>query len=185
MGLRNEIRDIFWNVKAPLMPPLQKSELCPQSSLLFICKGNICRSPFAEAYAQKKASGSGFHDLVVTSGGLKVSDPEAPPQEALEAAMMLGLSMECSRSQPVTQEMIYSHSLVIAMEWSHVKLLGQQFNLGCSVVNVLAGYDHKQKLSGFDRFNIRDPYGKTVEDFVYCYERISRCIDNLFKQLDS
>lgn len=126
-----------------------------------------------------------MYELAVTSGGLKVSSPETPPEEALKAAELLGLSLECSRSQPVTQEMIFSHSLVIAMEWSHVKLLGQQFSLGCSVVNVLAGYDHKEKLAGFDRFNIRDPYGNSVENFAYCYERISRCIDNLFKQVDS
>ena len=185
MGVRNYVRDIVWDLRAPLMPPLKKSELCPGSSILFVCKGNICRSPFAEAYTQKKASALGLYELDVTSGGIKVSAPETPPKEALKAAELLGLSLKCSRSQPVTQEMISSHSLVIAMEWSHVKLLGQQFSLGSSVVNVLAGYDHKEKLAGFDRFNIRDPYGKSVEDFASCYERISRCIDNLFKHFHS
>ncbi len=185
MGVRHYVRDIVWQLKAPLMPALQKRDLCPQSSILFVCKGNICRSPFAEAYALKKARALNFEDIMVTSGGIKVLSPETPPEEALKAAETCGVLMENYRSQPVTQEMIYSHPIVIAMEWSHVKLLRRQFDQNGTVVNLLAGYDPKKSSTGFDQFNIRDPYGKSVEDFTNCYERISRCVDRLFDQIES
>ena len=53
MAVKRPVRDAWWRVRG--MSIAEASLPAEPRSLLFICKGNICRSPFAERYAARVA----------------------------------------------------------------------------------------------------------------------------------
>jgi protein-tyrosine-phosphatase len=85
--------------------------------VLFVCTGNICRSPFAEAVAR----GEG---LDVESAGLGAYAGAGPTDDAIAVARELGYDLSSHRARPVTAEMLERADVVVGMTAAHVKALG-------------------------------------------------------------
>ncbi len=189
MGLRNQLRDIYWQFKGIFLKgqECRLKKLGPYKQIIFICKGNICRSAFAEAYALSLGRNIiDRRDITITSGGVEVKKSIPPPDGAILAAKVLGVDIARHRSRPITSDMLSPYSIIIAMEWTHIKIMRHRVNSNQEMVTIapLAAFDINSKsMLGFDRFNIRDPYGKSHEEFIDCFERVSRCILTLFSSL--
>jgi sulfate adenylyltransferase len=87
--------------------------------VLFVCTANICRSPFAEAYARTVAERDG-HDLEFTSAGTW-GLPEHPMDPPM-VQQLIGRGIEPDpgfRSHQVTRGDITSADLVLTMEAAH------------------------------------------------------------------
>ena len=88
-------------------------------SVLFVCLGNICRSPTAEAVFRVLADGRGLHiDSAGTSGWHdgKRSDPRASAE-----ASARGYDMSAIRSRKVTLEDFETFDLIIAMDQQNLR----------------------------------------------------------------
>jgi protein-tyrosine phosphatase len=85
--------------------------------VLFVCTGNICRSPFAEAVAQ----GEG-HDA--ESAGLEAYAGGEPPADAIAVARELGYDLASHRARRLTEEMLERSDVVVGMTATHVNALG-------------------------------------------------------------
>lgn len=77
----------------------------PQTSILFICMGNICRSPLAEGVFLHKLEQRGFMDrfLVDSAGTGQWHAGELPDQRARDVAKLHGIVLT-SRARQVTTE---------------------------------------------------------------------------------
>jgi protein-tyrosine phosphatase len=91
--------------------------------ILFVCLGNICRSPTAEGIARARAAARGL-DLVVDSagtGGWHVGDPPDPRMQA--AARRAGYDLSDQRARQVGLRDFAGFDLIVAMDRSNRAVL--------------------------------------------------------------
>ena len=89
--------------------------------LLFVCTGNTCRSPLAEALARREAIERGLGDVEISSAGTSAWDGAPASDGALLVAMERGLDLGSHRSQQLTRELVQSHDVVLGMGPHHVE----------------------------------------------------------------
>jgi protein-tyrosine phosphatase len=87
-------------------------------SVLFVCTGNTCRSPFAEAVARREGHGD------VASAGLSAYTGDQPPEAAIVVARELGYDLSSHRARRLTDEMLERADVVVGMTAAHVAALG-------------------------------------------------------------
>ncbi|MBE9516778.1 MAG: low molecular weight phosphotyrosine protein phosphatase [Proteobacteria bacterium] len=89
-----------------------------KASVIFVCLGNICRSPTAEAVFRKLVSEEGCDHLVeIDSAGTHAYHVNEPPdQRAQAAAMRRGIDMSSLRGRRATESDIESFDYVLAMD---------------------------------------------------------------------
>jgi len=147
----------------------------PYDSLVFVCHGNVCRSPFAAALASSKL-GRRRGDIAVASAGF-IGPGRAPPAEALAAASRLGIDLQRHRSQLVSALQFSARPLVLVMhEGQQRALLAERPALEGRVL-VLGDFDP----APIDRREIRDPWGGAAGDFDASYARLTHCVMSLLR----
>jgi protein-tyrosine-phosphatase len=88
--------------------------------LLFVCTGNTCRSPLAEAIARRIASERGI-DVEVGSAGTSAWDGSPASDGSLLVGIERGLDLNAHRSRQLTREMVEGSDLIIAMGPHHLE----------------------------------------------------------------
>jgi protein-tyrosine-phosphatase len=94
--------------------------------LLFVCSGNICRSPLAQVMAHAALREAEL-DAVVESCGTAAIDGLSAEAGARRQAESLGLSLEAHRAQPVSRDLIENASLVVCVTDRHRDYLHRFF----------------------------------------------------------
>ncbi|XP_042246990.1 low molecular weight phosphotyrosine protein phosphatase isoform X2 [Thunnus albacares] len=142
-------------------------------SVLFVCLGNICRSPIAEAVFRKMATDDGVADKWVIDSGA-TSDwnvGRLPDSRGLACLKKHGIETS-HRAQQVTKEDFMSYEFILCMDESNLSDLNRKAK---SVTNyrakieLLGSYDPQKQLI------IKDPYYGSDEDFEKVYEQCVRC----------
>lgn len=146
-------------------------------SILFLCTGNICRSPYAEkAFVREWTSTS--TPIEAVSGGFLESGRPSPP-EAVRIARERGIELEAHRSRQVDPEMLENADLVVVMENRHRR----------NTLDMLAGRPGRILMLGDldpetpDRREIKDPWGNPDDVYVASFERTERCVSRLVRLL--
>lgn len=136
-------------------------------NILFVCTGNTCRSPMAEAIFNKMAENAG-QEFSVRSAGLYVLPEEPASKNAVLAAKELGLTLEKHRAQPLTKQLVQDAELVLCMTKSQVEQLVRVCPEAADKVFALKAYARQ----GAD---IADPYGGSQEEYRACAEELELC----------
>jgi protein-tyrosine phosphatase len=107
--------------------PTGKANL-DMTKVLFVCMGNICRSPMAEGVFRKMVRDAGLQDVVhIASAGTHAYHVGEPPDvRAQQSARKRGYELTDLRARQVTQEDFHEYDLVLAMDWENLALLQQQ-----------------------------------------------------------
>lgn len=90
-------------------------------NILFVCTGNTCRSPLAEALARAELARRGWHHVAIGSAGVAARDGEEASGYAVEVAARRGVQLEGHRSRLLTPELIDWADLVLVMSPSHLR----------------------------------------------------------------
>lgn len=133
------------------------------SRVVFVCKGNICRSPYAEH--RSRAWGAN-----AVSAGL-LADPGKPAAPAAQqAALRRGVDLAAHRSRVTSELVISAGDLLVAFEPGHAEALSV---LACNragvQVTLLGLWSSTPRL-----VYLHDPYGFSQAYFEKCFERIDR-----------
>lgn len=181
--IRDLLKDLCWMGYGPrLFTRLRTSR---PHSLHFICKGNICRSAFAHHYGRAFFANSALAGLYITSSGLSVGESESPPVDAVAMAEQHGVSLFGHSSVATDLQMCEEADMILVMEGWQLKELRRRFPATRKKSYLLAQFDPDgDKLFGYRKFNIIDPYGKGEESFAICFQRIVRCLEGLQQQID-
>jgi protein-tyrosine-phosphatase len=89
--------------------------------ILFVCTGNTCRSPIAEALARKIIIERALSDVEVLSAGTSAWDNAPASDGALLVGMERNLDLSQHRAQSLTRELIRDVDLVLAMGPHHLE----------------------------------------------------------------
>jgi protein-tyrosine phosphatase len=84
-------------------------------SLLFVCHGNIMRSPFAAELTRARL-GAASKQFVIESGGTGAAGARPADPRAIIAAARYGISLEAHRSQMLTPELVERSELICVMD---------------------------------------------------------------------
>lgn len=178
--LKKHAVDVYWELRGPRLC-LPAVPLYPKS-ILFVCKGNICRSPFAEHLA-RRLQGEGYAgDIKFQSAGLYVPKSVPSPSTAIEMARPFGVALDRHHAQPLSEQLVAGSDMVIAMEGWQFLALRESFPKSYGKIFLLPQLA-PERYTGLAAFNIQDPYGGSSRDFQDCFERISRCLTTLFRSL--
>ena len=173
--IRGVVRNLRWwatrlVIDLPPVPPHPRS-------FLFVCLGNICRSPFAAAITSAKLAASGTASVMIGSAGLRPS-PEGVPAAAHDAARAFGVSLAGHAPSQLTAEMIAAYDVVVVMEARQLQQVRSQFAGYRDRVVLLPWLDDAAG-NAYERLNISDPYGRGSGEFMACYARIDRSVETL------
>ena len=89
--------------------------------LLFVCTGNTCRSPLAEAIARKVAIERGLPDIEVSSAGTSAWDGASASDGALLVGMERHLDLSSHRSRQLTRAIVGESDLIFTMGPHHLE----------------------------------------------------------------
>jgi protein-tyrosine-phosphatase len=89
--------------------------------LLFVCTGNTCRSPLAEAIARKLVIERGLTDVEVASAGTSAWEGAPASDGALLVGMERRMDLGSHRSQPLSRNLVDESDVVLAMSPHHLE----------------------------------------------------------------
>ncbi len=89
--------------------------------ILFVCTGNTCRSPLAEAIARKIAIERGLLDVEAISAGTSAHMGAPASDGALLVGMERNMDLTTHRAQTLTRELVQGSDLVLAMGPHHLE----------------------------------------------------------------
>jgi protein-tyrosine-phosphatase len=147
-------------------------------SILVVCHGNLCRSPYAAAALWQRLHALGLPVSVASAGYSKPN--RASPAEALSAAAARGIDMSTHRSQAVTRTLLDQADLVVVMDTRQSLAIGARQTASPRRVVVLGDLDPLPIATR----EIIDPYGNRRAVFDECYARIDRCVAVLVRTLE-
>ena len=103
------------------MPDGSAAAAAEKRSVVFVCWGNICRSPMAERVAERLAADRGVDDVVFTSAATSREEIGAPIDDrAVDVLDRHGYRTDGHSAHQITRKEIESADLVLAMEDIHL-----------------------------------------------------------------
>ncbi len=147
---------------------------------LFVCFGNIMRSPICEVLMNREMLGIGGAEFIATSAGLNAIPGTAAHPWAIAAAKEFGVSLQDHRAQLVTRAVIDQADAIFAMDYQNrVQLLARWPDAGNKVF-MLAAYAGPK----YQSMEIPDPYCLGQQEARLCFETLDTCIRNLVLSLE-
>jgi protein-tyrosine-phosphatase len=89
-------------------------------NVVFVCTGNTCRSPLAEALARHEVTAREWHHVRVASAGMAANPGDPASRHAVAVGRRHGLDLEAHRSRPLTPDLLEWADLVLTMSPSHL-----------------------------------------------------------------
>jgi len=148
-------------------------ELGQVRSILVVCYGNVCRSPYLEAVLRRD-----LPDVVVSSAGFVGPGRPVPPH-SLAIAGSRGLDLSAFRSRPIGRMPVGTTDLVIVMDSNQARQIRRGFRVWPNRIVVAGDLD---PLPAATRA-IHDPWGESKEMFVSSFDRLDRCAATLTRLL--
>jgi protein-tyrosine phosphatase len=151
----------------------------PKYRILFVCMGNICRSPTAEAVFYKRlANQKLLHKVKIDSAGTHNFRPDTPPDERSQMhALKRGYDMSHLRARQIVDSDFEEFDLLLTMDWDNRALLEER----CPA-------QHLHKVRGLAEFLqksqasvIPDPYYGGDQGFEQVLDLIEEASDGLMK----
>ncbi|WP_458411660.1 low molecular weight protein arginine phosphatase [Schinkia sp. CFF1] len=141
--------------------------------ILFICTGNTCRSPMAEAILKHKTN----NRFEVKSAGIFAHDGSAASSHSIEVLKKQSIPIE-HKSKQLTTELVAWSDLILTMGNSHKEIIQQRYPKANDKVFSLKEFALNNKA------DIADPFGGTLEDYEQTFKEIEEAIHKLVEKLD-
>jgi protein-tyrosine phosphatase len=152
-------------------------------SILFVCMGNICRSPTAHGVFRHKVAQAGLAEVVrVDSAGTHNYHPgSAPDDRSISHALKRGYDLQDLRARQITDLDFDAHDLVLAMDWDNLALVQHQ----CPP-------QHQRKVKRFIEFclelnaqEVPDPYYGGASGFEHVLDVVEDASNGLLVHVQS
>ena len=147
--------------------------------VLFVCTGNICRSPMAEGLFRHNVRGRSSFE--VYSAGVGAMDGQPPSDYAVRALAELGIDISHQRSNSLSAELVSKADYIFGMTHSHVDDITLLYPQAAEKTFLLREFD--ETLDFFEK-DISDPIGGSYEVYANCRDQIEQGIASMLNFLD-
>lgn len=148
--------------------------------VLFVCTGNLCRSPLAAAMFAAEATARGVGTrFLIASAGTHARDGQPCPSPLVEVATEYGLDVSGHRSRRLTEQDFIAQDAIIALDLGHLDHLNFMRPREATARQMLL-------LSGVDEagtIEVPDPYGRGARDYARAAALIRLGVGSLFARL--
>ncbi|MFA5529518.1 MAG: hypothetical protein WDA11_02510 [Thiohalomonadaceae bacterium] len=171
-GRRARARTWYFHMKGRLgyLRQFSRTDFSRVTRLVFVCKGNICRSPYAEARARQLG-------LRAASCGLECPTGDDANAAAIGNALKRGLDLRLHRTARAAGLSLTPADLLVAMEPAHARCL-EAIATACGAQLTLAGVWSRPY-----RPYIHDPFGLDDRCFQACFTLLDSAVSGLRDQL--
>ncbi len=135
-------------------------------NILFICTGNTCRSPMAEALCRDYIIKNNLENYTCQSAGISVAVGEPMSWGSKEALAEFGISAGFHKAKAVTLDMLISADKIYCMTDDHKLILSTYFP------------QFSEKIVTFPT-PVSDPYGGNFEIYCRCRDEIKELIETV------
>jgi glycine hydroxymethyltransferase len=148
-------------------------------TVLFVCTGNICRSPMAEGLFRHAVQGRG--EYRVLSAGLGAMEGQPPSPYAVQAVKELGIDISGQRSRMLSYELVQQTDYIFGMTHSHIDTVMMLYPFAAEKTFLLREFD--ETLDTFEK-DISDPIGGSYEIYLTCRDQIEQGIPSLLRFIE-
>ncbi|MBK27494.1 MAG: ribose 5-phosphate isomerase B [Verrucomicrobiales bacterium] len=149
-------------------------------TVLFICTGNICRSPMAEGLFQDLIKKNNVK-FIVKSAGVGAQAGLPPSENSVLAMNDIGIDITEQRSQMISAELAKEANLIIGMTQGHVDMVNLMFPESTEKTFMLREFDHSIPI--YEK-EVSDPIGGSYEIYCQCRDQINEGINSLFNSIN-
>ena len=136
------------------------------SKIVFVCTGNTCRSPMAEALAKSIFESHGL-DIIVRSAGVSTGDGYPASENAIAAMLEENIDLQAHKSTQISREILADASLVLTMTKGHLS----EVRSICPEASAFTLGEYAMTDS-----DISDPFGDSLEVYRECAAQIKELI---------
>jgi protein-tyrosine phosphatase len=147
-------------------------------SVLFVCTGNICRSPTAQALLLHKAAALGVQVHTDSAAVTEEEIGNPPDRRALQELRRRGVPMPPHRARLVTPRDFRQFDLVLGMTASHVRALQRLAPAdGSATIDLLMRYAEDE-----NPIDVPDPWYGGPQEFIEAFDMIEASVDGLLQR---
>lgn len=144
--------------------------------VMFVCLGNICRSPLAEGLLRHHAGARGLSLHIESSGTSAYHVGEPPDPGSVRVAREHGVDISAQRAQQLTRAHLDTFDVVVAMSESN-RRDAQRLRPGADIW-LMRDYD-----PGFEGRDVPDPWSRGAAAFDEVYDILDRATQNLLDHI--
>jgi protein-tyrosine-phosphatase len=145
--------------------------------VLFVCTGNICRSPMAAAILRHHLQAHGIEDVEVRSAGTAPWDGAPASEGSYLVSLEHGLDLSSHRSRQLTTDIVADAGLILGMSAGHVERAEQLGGVGKS--HLLGEYAGEPP----GEAEVSDPFGGELDEYRATYDRLVTLVEAALPRL--
>ncbi len=153
-----------------------KKKLNGIKNIVFVCTGNTCRSPMAEALMKKLLKDNNIDTINVISRGLSAFENSPASENSIKAIKKYNIDLTSHRAKSLSPDELKYYDLILTMSSNHKNIIISAFP------------DVKDKIFTVYEFSfnknadISDPFGGNIEIYEKCLDEIYKCIEEIVKK---
>jgi protein-tyrosine-phosphatase len=145
--------------------------------ILFVCSGNTCRSPLAEALARDILPGRLDFAVEIASAGTSAVEGAPASQQSIDVARAHGIDLSAHRSRPLNPGLVRSADLIVTMGVRHRDSVGEVDPDSLESTFLLTNFSDRH------HGDIPDPIGASLDVYQQTYLVIRECIESMATKL--
>lgn len=139
------------------------------SNILFVCIGNICRSPMAEALFKQA-----MPDKAVCSAGISALVGEPADPLSIQLMQERGIDLAEHRAQNLATWMVNEADLIVTMDQYQKRYIEFKYHIAKGKI---------MRLGEYGNYDIPDPYQQNLTAFRHSYNLIAQGVDELTERM--